>query len=285
MACSDKGARPGQPERGRRTIHHLFGRRIGMGLIRISTPLALVAVAAFAAPPAVPTRTTFSSCSTVLGSQVCAWVVMKGKQAVELGATIPIAVVEAAPLDAAMLWPPAELADITLPPEAKAALGIDHLGINWEAHGHPPTPFLTPHFDFHFYNVSQDAVHAIDCADKTKPQTPPASYELPDITVPNMGTLVGLCVPHMGMHALAVRELSATAPFEASMLVGYYSGQPIFFEPMISQARLLEKSDFTLMVPAVANLPAGVRYPSEFRASYDAARKEYRLVFSGFPSK
>jgi len=257
-----------------------------MGPVRISTSVALVVSAAMASPAmAPPARSTSRSCSTVLESKVCTWVVLKGTAAVELGLTIPIAVVEAAPLDAEMVWPPAELATVTLPPEAKRALGIDHLGINWEAHGHPPAPFLTPHFDFHFYTLSRDAVRAIDCADTTKPQTLPGKYALPDIAIPNMGVLVGLCVPRMGMHALAAQELTATAPFEASMIVGYYRGQSIFFEPMISRARLLEKSDFTLMVPAVASLPAGVRYPSAFRASYDAARKEYRMVFSGFPSK
>ncbi len=68
------------------------------------------------------------------------------------------------------------------------------------------------------------------------------------------------------------------------MMLGYYAGNPIFFEPMVSRARLLQASDFELDVPAVQGLPAGVEYPSELRAEYDAAGKQYRLVFSGFPS-
>ena len=67
-------------------------------------------------------------------------------------------------------------------------------------------------------------------------------------------------------------------------MVGYYGGDVIFFEPMISRDRLLEKSDFALPVPTIENLPAGVHYPSEFRAEYDAARKQYRMVFTGFHS-
>ena len=37
-----------------------------------------------------------------------------------------------------MVWPPQELASVAFPVRgARPQLGIDHLGINWEAHGHP----------------------------------------------------------------------------------------------------------------------------------------------------
>jgi hypothetical protein len=184
-----------------------------------------------------------------------------------------------------MVWPPQQLAAIELPVEARTSLGIDHLGVNWEAHGHPPAPFMTPHFDFHFYNASQSEVRAIDCSDDTKPSKLPARHTLPDIDVPGLGVLVGLCVPEMGMHAMTEEELKATDPFEATIVMGYYGGDPIYFEPMISRERLLEKSDFGLPVPTIENLPAGVHYPSEFRAEYDAAQEHYRLVFTGFHSE
>ena len=82
------------------------------------------------------------------------------------------------------------LSIVDLPAEARESTGIDHLGINWEAHGHPPAIFMEPHFDFHFYSVSRDAVAAIDCADLSKPASAPEGYELPDIEIPDMGTLV-----------------------------------------------------------------------------------------------
>ena len=257
-----------------------------MGSKNITTSVALVLSAVITAPAlAQEAHSTSRSCSRVLESQVCTWVVMEGGAAVELGATFAMAIVEAVPSDPEMVWPPEQLATVALPAEARTALGIDHLGINWEAHGHPPTPFLTPHFDFHFYNLSQSEIHAIDCSDDTKPPRLPARYALPDIDVPGMGVLVGLCVPRMGMHAIAEEELEATDPFQASLIVGYYGGDVIFFEPMVSLERLLEKSDFALQVPKIENLPAGVHYPSEFRAEYDAAGKQYRMVFTVFHSK
>ena len=256
-----------------------------MGHRHITNSVALVFSAVITAPAlAQEAHSTSRSCSPVLESQVCTWVVMEGGVAVELGVTFPIAVVEAVPSDAEMVWPPEELATVLLPAEARTSLGIDHLGINWEAHGHPPARFLTPHFDFHFYNLSPSEIRAIDCSDDTKPPRLPAQHTLPDIDVPELGVLVGLCVPRMGMHAMAQEELEATDPFQASVMVGYYGGDVIFFEPMISRDRLLEKSDFALPVPTIENLPAGVHYPSEFRAEYDAARKQYRMVFTGFHS-
>jgi hypothetical protein len=231
------------------------------------------------------TRSTTRNCTPTLNTEVCAWVTMEGNRAVELGASIPIALVESVPLDAEMTWPPRELATIELPAEARAALGIDHLGINWEAHGHPPATFVAPHFDFHFYNITRKAVGAIDCADTSKPSAVPAGYTLPDIAIPDMGTLVGLCVPQMGMHAMPIADTGATGAFKASMIVGYYGTRPIFFEPMVSRAVLLGRKDFSLSVPAVKGLPAGVRYPRELRAEYDEANAQYRLIATGFSGR
>jgi hypothetical protein len=242
-------------------------------------PLVAVPATLVDTPP-----TTYESCAAALGSQVCTWVVLDGDAVTELGATIPMALIEAAPADAEMVWPPQALVTIPLPAEARAALGIDHMTVNWEAHGHPPRSFMAQHFDFHFYSISQDEVRSIDCSDETKPATLPSGYALPDIDVPGMGTLVGLCVPNMGMHAMPDSDMAATDDFDASMMVGYYGGLPVFFEPMVSRALLLQKADFDLPMPGVQGLPASVHYPNRFRADFDAASDAYRLVFSDFRS-
>jgi len=249
-------------------------------------PMALVlTIGVLVAAVGRDTRTTASSCSNVLGSEVCSWVVMEGGVPTELGATIPLALIESVPSDVEMVWPPQELAAVALPAEARAALGIDHLGINWEANGHPPESFLTQHFDFHFYNITQAEVQAIDCADEAKPGQVPAGYALPDIDIPGMGILVGLCVPVMGMHAMPADEVHETHAFEASMIVGYYGGEPTFFEPMVSRELLLRKQGFSLPMPAVQGLPHGVRYPRAFRAEYDEDVAQYRLIFTGFATE
>lgn len=83
--------------------------------------------------------------------------------------------------------------------------------------GHPPKPFETPHFDFHFYTISDSARRAIDCTDKLKPAALPAGYTMEDMTIPGIGLLVGTCVPRMGMHAGNYSH--GPVPFHAMMVL------------------------------------------------------------------
>lgn len=221
-------------------------------------------------------------CRPVNGADVCVWGETSGKALVAFGATVPVGSIENAPADAPMAWPPVPAAAIPLPDVVSAATGIRILTLYWEAHGHPPGPYLVPHFDFHFNNISADELAAIDCADSTKPAQLAAAYELPDVTIPQLGTLLGLCVPKMGMHSLPGAEMHASTMFQKTIVVGYYRGRPIFVEPMIARATLLERHGFSMAMPEVPDRPSGVRYPTSFRADYDSTAQTYRFVFSGF---
>jgi hypothetical protein len=87
------------------------------------------------------------------------------------------------------------------------------------------------------------------------------------------------------MHAMPEGDVVETDAFDASMMIGYYAGEPVFFEPMVSRDLLLERSDFSLPMPTIGNAPPGVRYPTQFRAEYEADDDAYRLIFTGFDSK
>jgi hypothetical protein len=93
-------------------------------------------------------------------------------------------------------------------------------------------------------------------------------------------TLVGLCVPAMGMHAVLASELASTTPFTGTMVIGYFKGKPIFIEPMLPKTMLMEKKSFDLPIPAIPGL-AGP-YPRKFRAVYDSTANAYHFTFSGF---
>ena len=224
-------------------------------------------------------QTVQGECRPVNGANVCAWGGMSGGQLVAFGVTVPVRSADSAPAEAPMVWPPVALATIPLPEAVKSATGFDNLTVFWEPHGHPPGPYLVPHFDFHFNTIP---VAAIDCADSTKPARLPAAYEMPDMNIPQIGNLIGLCVPGMGMHSLPGAELRATTLFQKTMVVGYYHGQPIFVEPMITRATLLERRGFPLAIPDVPDRPANTRYPTQFRADYDSTAQAYRFVFSDF---
>ncbi|MHC4709600.1 MAG: DUF5602 domain-containing protein, partial [Planctomycetota bacterium] len=152
---------------------------------------------------------------------------------------------------------------------------------------HPPGPYLTPHFDFHFYTIPPAERSAIDCTDETKPSVMPAGYSLPDVILPpplaemaGVSTLIGLCVQQMGMHSLLTSELESTDTFRGSMVIGYYHGTPIFIEPMLTRSLLLEKRSFDLPIPSIPGMTGA--YPRAFRAEYDAQQQVYQFVFSDF---
>lgn len=233
-----------------------------------------------------PTLTVVDgTCADAYGADICTWAVLEGERVVELGATVPMASVNGAPAEQEMVWPPPDVANIAMPEVAQERLGIHYVKINWEAHGHPPGPYLTPHWDFHFYVIPRAEGDAMDCSDLTMPTELPVGYELPDVEIPGVGTLTGFCVEKMGMHSLLKAELDGEQPFTGTLVVGYYGGDPIFFEPMITRELLVAEQTFPLEFPEIPAVAPDVTLPTRFEARYDESASEYRFVFSGFPSE
>jgi len=226
-------------------------------------------------------REVKGECGEAYGTRVCTYARMVGDEVTEVGIMVPDALADGVPADQPMTWPPKANADVAFPDEARRATGIQHLTVYWEDHGHPPGPYLVPHFDFHFYVQSAAETAAIDCKDLTEPAKLPAGYQLPDVPIPGIGTLIGLCVPGMGMHAVSTAELNSKAPWHGSLIAGYYKQKLIFIEPMLPRTLLQTHQSFPLTMPAL-DVPANVRVPSHFSGEYDAAAHAYRLVFSGF---
>ena len=230
---------------------------------------------------------TKGACAEIHKSEVCTWAKMQGETLLEVGATVPIGTIENAPADTTMVWPPVAIATLDIPEVARQKSGMTNVTVFWEPHGHPTPTFLTPHFDFHFNGISSTELAAIDCKDLTKPSSLPAGYALPDFDLPpdmtkmmGVKTMIGLCVPKMGMHAVPTVDVERKEPITASMVVGYNIGKPIFFEPMISKALLMQKQSFDLPIAAVPGLIGA--QPSKFHAEYDAQKQEHRLILSGF---
>lgn len=228
-------------------------------------------------------HTVTGACDEAFGGEICSWGTTVGETVTEFGITVPMTSIDGAPADAPMAFPPEYEAIVPLPAAVTSATGFSHLGLNWEPHGHPPALFLAPHFDFHFYTIAQEAVDAIDCTDLSKPAALPAGYTLPDLEIPGMGTLVGICVPKMGMHAMLEEELNDTEPFDAAMIVGYYGQELIFVEPMIAKATLEQARSFSLAMPLLED--AQVAMPAKFEAVYDSTASAYRFVFSDLPTE
>ncbi len=227
------------------------------------------------------------NCADAFKGQMCTYAKTKGKALVEAGAVIPMASIENAPALAPMAWPPMADAVANMPDSSVKQSGMTQLTFYWEGDGHPPGAFMTPHFDFHFNMVTPAEIAAIDCKDLSKPTALPAAFALPDIPLPpdmakmtGVPSLIGMCVPKMGMHAILASEVERKDAFEGSMVIGYYKGKTVFIEPMIAKATLMKKASFDIPMPDLPGLTGA--HPTKFHAEWDAAANSYRFMFTGF---
>lgn len=183
--------------------------------------------------------------------------------------------------EAALTGLPATPAEFVFafPTEARETV-FEHAVINWEPTGHGPTPYLVPHFDFHFYMITPEQREAITAADPqfaTKLARKPVEQLIPS------GYAVGMGSARMGLHWRdpSSPELNGQ-PFTATFIYGSYNGSITFAEPMIAKSFLDAK-------PALVANP--LKLPEQYSTSgyhatsysmvYEAATKEYRIALTG----
>lgn len=180
------------------------------------------------------------------------------------------------------------------PPAEARAVGYDHVMLDWNPQGHEPAHVYTlPHFDFHFYTISESAQMEI------MPMQPrfaerasrlPADEYVPagyiSANVPANLSPVDATVPAMGLHWLdgAASELHGQT-FTTTFLYGSFDGQFIFFEPMITKAYIESmKSAPGNALVAPVKLPARYErpgfYPTQYTIAWDGAAKEYRIALT-----
>lgn len=153
---------------------------------------------------------------------------------------------------------------------------IDHLQIDYNAHGHgPPGRDDIPHVDIHFQAIGVSEREAIDC--QAEPaidaELLPDGYVQPSVGEPPFGS----CIRAMGIHADDGYDA-----LTANMIMGYHAGALTFVEPMIDVEKLFAKESVELIVPRPARVGRTTRYPSTFAANYDDATDSYVFVVADF---
>jgi len=150
---------------------------------------------------------------------------------------------------------------LDVPLDSTAGLPFRWISVNWNPAGHHNTPYVQPHFDFHFNMVDRSRVESIapgrcgelvDCNDFKRATRPvPARY------LPSGYIDVGAVVPRMGNHLLDSQspELKDSLPFSSTFIYGAWDGELIFWEPMIT-LDLLQKTQAACME---------IRQPMAFR--------------------
>lgn len=185
--------------------------------------------------------------------------------------------------EAALVGLPAAITEYGFPLPAEASATAFKLAtINWQPTGHPPMNIFTvPHFDFHFYtitNAERDVITPADPQFGAKMLKAPAASFVPAGYTPDV-----MGIPRMGLHwaDLSGPEYAGQA-FGKTFIYGSYDAQFIFAEPMMTKAYLESKP---AAVATPVKIPAQYQVsgyqPTSYTVSYDAATKEYRVALTG----
>jgi hypothetical protein len=149
-------------------------------------------------------------------------------------------------------------------PSGVSATPFDHAELDWNPHGHEPLAIYgVPHFDFHFYTISNATQMTIAGGPDTT--TVPAQY------VPQDYASQVIAVPMMGVHW--ADTLSAEFhghPFDKTFIYGFYHGQMAFVEPMVTLAYLQSHPSFSGTVKQPSAFQQSGRYPLMYSVKYDA---------------
>lgn len=248
-----------------------------------------------AQPPAnvPPIRLVFGDATIVDGNLVTTWArVLRDEVIKEVGVTIPVNLFDHQPVEDGD-GPAGAIASLAFPRLVQEQTFFNHFELQSEPEGHVAPPGSVnpdrnrvPHFDFHFYSVSEDIVWDI-------PLVRPPSLALPSVPaerLPDGYIQPGFSQLQMGRHSSPLWSLLDPNPLTTIMIAGFppaIEGLPDptqmhFLEPMVSREFLLERNDFELPVPMPQMFGRQMRYPTKCTGEYDADLDTYHIVFSEF---
>lgn len=171
--------------------------------------------------------------------------------------------------------------ELTFPKEVSVA-PFTHVGFNWNPQGHTPEGiFSWPHFDIHFYMMNSEERYAITATDdnllEKAYKTPPEKFVAEGYFPAPMSA-----EPRMGAH-----WVDTTSPefhgetFTKAIIYGFYDGEIVFFEPMITRDFLMIQPNTTAPIKQVAAYPKDGYYPTAYSINYDANSEEYAVSLNG----
>ena len=167
---------------------------------------------------------------------------------------------------------------VIVPLPATPGLPFDHVQLDWNPMGHLPAGvYHDPHYDIHFFMISQSARDRITLADRD------AMFR----AVPSAMRPPGYSADVTPFERMGIHWLDTTAPefsggrFTRTYIQGFHDGAMIFGEPMITKAFLETQPDVTTPIAQPATFPAPGRYPTRYRVRWDAATRTYEVTLEG----
>ncbi|QHL88349.1 hypothetical protein GU926_13275 [Nibribacter ruber] len=163
------------------------------------------------------------------------------------------------------------------------ATGIKSISIGWNPDGHEPDGVYTlPHFDFHFYMMTQGQIMNIEGGLDEGAYSLMARGVLPATYVFGPAPFA---VPHMGLHWSDVTSPEfSPAGFSKTFIYGSNQDKVTFLEPMITLAymqSLMDGMPISSNIPALNIVDDPGYYPSAYTLEYDADRGVYIIALTG----
>jgi hypothetical protein len=153
-----------------------------------------------------------------------------------------------------------------------------YVGMDWNPHGHEPMNIYTkPHFDFHFYFISNALRQAITCTGEDAQsclESPTENF------IPSQYGPTPSGVPKMGWHwvDLLAPEFNG-GEFTRTFIYGYYKGTMIFLEPMVTLEYLKSKIESLNNVRRPETYPyKNGAFPGKYRVYFDAKDNYHKVV-------
>jgi hypothetical protein len=185
-----------------------------------------------------------------------------------------------------------DMFNLPLPAEAGAATVYKTVNLGWMPAGHG-APYDRPHFDFHFYTISEAERRAIDPSDPqwaSKVGSFPAPQFWPARFYP-LSLLMACPRMRWVSRSWACTGWTSRAPswrvaeFTETFFYGSWDGALIFAEPMITKKTLESRVSVDKTLPeAPVYAPAGM-HAGGYRVYYDAERDRHRVALTQFASR
>lgn len=173
---------------------------------------------------------------------------------------------------------PEEMQMLDLVPKAKYKVPpYEHMGFDWNPTGHePPGVYDLPHFDFHFYTISQHVRHNMTCAGA---DTANCMKSVEPALVPAGYFPTPAAVPMMGWHWVDVTSPEFNGQlFTRTFIYGYYKGVTAFLEPMVTLAYLKSKPNMKFPVKQQQAVSKNGYYPQNCMIGYSPVQDVYEVA-------
>lgn len=265
-----------------------YGRRVVPAMI---LPLALLGLTACGAGSSAEnadgTAEVHYGPEITLGNgTVSTYLMVEGDRPLELGMALSEGVLEGLPPDGApggVVMPDGHSTfEYVLELPADNPTPFQHATLDWNPAGHePPGIYDRPHFDVHFYTISNEERLAINPGDSdfmAKAARAPAPEYVPAGFIdPGVGP-----VPAMGVH-----WIDPTSPefdpdngkgFTRTFIYGSWDGRLIFAEPMVTTEYLATRPDDRLPVALAERYDPPGYYPASYIIRWDEKSREYRIA-------